>query len=322
MAIKKILAIRNDRFGEFLLNIPAFKALKNSFKDCRLTLAVNPYVKELAEKISFADKVITFEPRKHTFKEIIDLSNKLRREDYDLSVVFNPSKDSHLVSFLSAIPRRVGYSRKWGFLLNYKISDLKSKALTHEVEYNLRLAALSGARIEDRKISLEIEDHPAQEIFALHDVSLSDSLIAVHPFTSDPIKQWPFVNFQKLISFLSREHAGKILIIGGKNEKTISERFFSSIGSNVVDLTGKTDLPQLASVLKKCQVLISCDSGPMHLAAAVGIKVIALFRSDIEAKSSRRWGPWGIGHTVIEKKEITDISVDEVLIFSRAYLLK
>jgi len=78
------------------------------------------------------------------------------------------------------------------------------------------------------------------------------------------------------------------------------------------DLTGKTDLIQLAAFLKRCKVLISGDSGPVHLAACVRTPVVAIFRSDIPGKSALRWGPWGRGHSVIQKEKLADIEVDEV----------
>jgi ADP-heptose:LPS heptosyltransferase len=80
-----------------------------------------------------------------------------------------------------------------------------------------------------------------------------------------------------------------------------------------VDLVNKTSLVELAQVLKQARLLISCDSGPMHLGAAVGTPVVALFRNDLPGKTARRWGPWGPGHAVIEKSRLEDISVEEVL---------
>jgi len=81
-------------------------------------------------------------------------------------------------------------------------------------------------------------------------------------------------------------------------------------------MTGKTTLKQLASLLKKSRLLISGDSGPVHLACAVGTPVIVIFRNDIPGKSAKRWGPWGPGNFIIEKDNLCDITVDEV--FSKA----
>ena len=85
-----------------------------------------------------------------------------------------------------------------------------------------------------------------------------------------------------------------------------------TVSKDIVDLINQTSLVELAAVLKSCSLLVSCDSGPMHLAAAVGTPVVALFRNDLPGKTAKRWGPWGKGHMVIEKASLNDISVDEV----------
>ena len=87
---------------------------------------------------------------------------------------------------------------------------------------------------------------------------------------------------------------------------------FNNLNGRIKNLTGKTTLVELASILKNSKLLISGDSGPVHLACAVGTPVIALFRNDIPGKGPKRWGPWGEGNVVIEKKSLLDISVDEV----------
>tara|TARA_B100000315_G_C14581339_1_gene590630 strand:+ start:1609 stop:2586 length:978 start_codon:yes stop_codon:yes gene_type:complete len=307
-----ILLIRNDRFGEFLLNIPVFRAFKESFKDVELTLAVDSYVQDLAKEIEYVDDVIVWDNRKHTLKEIFNFSQVLRKKKFKTCLVLNPAKDSHIASFLAGIPKRAGYRRKWDFLLNCTLEDTKAKALKHEVEYNLLLTNLLGANTDDNSLNLKTDPKEALDLFNKFSIAQSDKLIAIHPFTSDTIKQWPKEKFKQLISVLESRFKGKIIIVGGKNELDENKSFLNSLGSNVINLTGQTSLMQLAAVIKGCELLISCDSGPMHLAAAVNTKVVAIFRSDIVAKSARRWGPWGKGHIVIAKDDLRKIEVSDV----------
>ena len=102
----------------------------------------------------------------------------------------------------------------------------------------------------------------------------------------------------------------KVIIVGGEEELGKSKEAF--VGLGVIDLTGKTSLLQLGAVLKICKLLISGDSGPIHLASAVGTPVLAIFRNDLQGKTAKRWGPWGKGHSEIEKNCLLDIKVDEV----------
>jgi heptosyltransferase-2 len=302
--ISRILVIRNDRFGEFLLIIPALRALKEKYPQAQITLAVAPNVAELADTIEFVHDVIIWENREHSFKEMFAFARQLKGREFDMAVVFNPNQESHLVTFLGKIPIRVGYNRKWGFLLTHKMKDEKELGLKHEVEYNLDLVALVGATTNDKSLALKIGD-----VDILGAVKGS-FVIAIHPWTSDPLKQWPLENFKQLIK---RFVGLNIVVVGGREELTKNEDFFKGIHEVILNFTGRTTLIELAEVLKKVNLLVTGDSGPAHLAAAVGTPVIALFRNDLPGKTPQRWGPWGEGHVVIERESLEDITVDEVV---------
>jgi len=312
MAIKNILAARNDRFGEFLLNIPAFRALKESYPGSRLSLAVNPYVRELAEAVDCIDEVLIWGNHKHRFRDILEFSRRLKAARFDLCVIFNPSKEFNLISFLAGVPSRIGYDRKWAVLLTQKIPDRKYLGLRHEVEYNLELAASAGASTNNRSISLNISGDALSVFAQAGDLRGGSTLIAIHPWTSDVLKQWPLENFCALARRLSLLPNARIVVIGGREELAKGADIFDNEAGRFINLTGKTSLKELASVLKRCSLLISGDSGPVHLAAAVGTPALAIFGTGIVAKGARRWGPWGAGHAVVEKPSLREIGVEEV----------
>jgi len=299
-----------------LLNIPAIKAVKETFKGSRVILAVDPYVKELAANISCADEVIAWRNGKHSLLEIIKFSNALKEKNIDIAIVMNPSKDTNIAVYLAGIPVRAGYDHKWSFLLTKKMKDLKHLGQKHEVEYNLELVGLVGAETASEKrgqthqqINIRVGSDP---IFPTGLVGSQAGFIVVHPWTSDDVKQWPVERFRELALRIVKETDSDVLIVGGPEELQKSA-IFNDLDKRIKNLTGKTTLVELASVLKKSKLLISGDSGPVHLASAVGAPVIALFRNDIPGKGPKRWGPWGEGHIVIEKKSLLDISVDEVV---------
>ena len=109
--MKKILLFRNDRLGEFLLIIPALRALKETFK-CWLTVVVNPYLQELAHCVPEIDEVFIWEMRKHKLKDIFAFSHLLGQKNFNTAIIMNPTKEAHLISFLARITARVGYNRK------------------------------------------------------------------------------------------------------------------------------------------------------------------------------------------------------------------
>ena len=312
--IKKILVVRNDRFGEFLLNIPALRALRETFPQAKITTVVDHCVRELTECIPYIDEAVEWGMRRHSLSERIGLIRTLKAETMDMAIMLNPSKEFNILTYISGIPVRVGYDKKWGFLLTHKMRDIKYLGQKHEVEYNLELVGLVGAKTKDKGLSLIVEENNLpDDLPSNRDIKDDNILIALHPWTSDHIKQWLLNNFSELSVKLLNEPAVKIIVFGGKEDLGKSSELFGGFDKRLINVTGKTTLKQLAALLKKCRLLISGDSGPVHLACAVGTPVIAIFRNDIPGKSAKRWGPWGEGSFVIEKDRLSDISVDEVL---------
>jgi len=307
---KNILIVRNDRFGEFLLNIPAIKAVKETFKESRVILAVDPYVKELAGRVPYADEVIVWRNGKHSLFETVRFGNFLKKKNIDIAIIMNPSKDTNIAVYMAGIPVRAGYACKWDFLLTQKMEDLKRLSQKHEVEYNLDLVKVIGARTQDHSLVLETgvpESHRGGGFS-----TAAVGYIVIHPWTSDPVKQWPEERFRELSLRIVKETGMDVVIVGAPAEPQ-KIALFNNLDKRIKNLTGKTTLLELAEILKNSKLLISGDSGPVHMACAVGRPVIALFRNDIPGKGPKRWGPWGEGNIVIEKKGLLDISVDEVL---------
>lgn len=313
--IKRILVVRNDRFGEFLLNIPALRALKETFPSASITLVAKPGVKELVEDSIYIDEIIIDDfSDKLNFWMLLRLVSQLGKQNFQMAVMLNPCKIFNLITFFAGIPIRVGYKRKWPFFLNKKIKDKKFEAKKHEVEYNLELVSLVGAKTNDLQITLPLRKNDLIKVdeFLVNQILNSDKLIAIHPWTSDEKKHWPLSNFITLINLLTALPNLKIALIGGKeNLDLISDDHFN-IKASVVDLVGKLTLRQSSCLLAKCKCLISADSGPVHLAAASGIPAIVLFRSQPPAVSAKRWGPWGKGHVIIQKENVQDITPGEV----------
>jgi len=286
--VNKILVIRNDRFGEFLLNIPAIRSLKESYPQSELSLAVSPEVCQLASAVECVDQVLIWD----------QVKRDLRKHRFDLAVVLNPTKEAHQAIFLAGIPLRVGYDRKWGFLLTHKMEDVKCQGTRHEVDYNLELVGLLGAKTSDKSLSIKVDD-------SLYKYFVNQKIVIIHPFTSDPVKQWPVERFRELAQRIRFELDLKVIMVG------LSQNLLE-VSDNIINMVNKTTLPELAALLKRGSLVVSGDSGPMHLSAAVGTPVVALFRNDLPGKTARRWGPWGEGHKVIEKSDLNAITVEEV----------
>ena len=158
---------------------------------------------------------------------------------------------------------------------------------------------------------LDHEWEPVRQMLAAHGLNGAAPLLAVHPWTSNPVKQWPVERFEALVEAMVSRAYGDVVIIGGPESPRW--RMPRAASGRVMDLTGQLTLPQLAALLQRSRLVISNDSGPVHLAAAVGTRTLVLFGAADSSTGPRRWGPWGERHVVIARRTMQAITVDEVL---------
>lgn len=309
--------VRTDRIGELVLTTPAIAAVRKHFPHAKITIIVNPSSVEAVEGAPFIDSMIKFDPKadyNNLFRRLA-FSWSIKKSKFDLAVIFNPSKFFNILTFLAGIPVRVGYDRKAGFLLTHKVQDKKYLCDRHEVDYNLDLIGAIGIKAADKSPYFPLSSSAEKrisEILKENDIGeVGESLIAVHPATSNPEKMWPLDRFAQICDRLSEEFNVKVVLIGGKGEQKIAGELKSRMRNPVSDLTGVLSVKELGSLLKRCRFLISNDSGPVHVSAAVGTPAIVFFGEDRPGGSSRRWGPYGEGHLVIGRPKITDITVEE-----------
>ncbi len=292
--IKQILVVRTDRMGDVLLNVPAIRALKETF-GARITLLAHRELKTLFEAIPEVDEVITYDEERwqESFTERWRLLQLVRRRHFGLAVILNPLRRMHILAFAAGIPYRLGYRRKWAFLLTHSIADKKYEGQKHEVEYNLDLVRAIGADTQDLRITLgrlaEEEAYVAQ-LCKKYALLPADTLVAIAPNTSNPAKCWPKEYFAQLIDKLIAAGV-KVAVIGAPAEHSAVLRLLAMTRQQPINLCGKLNLRQLAAFLARARLLIANDSGPVHLAAAVGTPAIVIFGRNIPGVGPRRWGP-------------------------------
>ena len=325
-AATKLLFIRTDRLGETLLNLPAVAALKTAFPQSSVTFLAHPDLVTLLSAAPGVDAVMECPrtPPRPWWRQAIRLAKQLRHGRFQIAVVSNPKKELHLAVFLAGIPVRIGYARKWAWTLTHRVTDNKALGEHHEVEYNLNLLkALGISASSTPSYQLPVSGEARQEIsqfLSRLSVGETDRLVAIHPWTSNPKKQWPVERFRALITRLAQLTGVKPVVIGGQEERAREAALMRGRSHQALSLVGRLSLTELAALLQKVRVLVSNDSGPMHLAAAVGTPVVALFGTDDPATGPPRWGPWGSGHTVIWKPTMDAIELEEVWQAVQRYL--
>ncbi len=304
---RRILIVRTDRIGDVLLSTPVIKALRYNYPDAYIAMMVSPYAKDIVEGNPYLDKVIIYDKDgKHkSWQRSVKFARNLKKKKFDLAIVLHPTNRVHLVTFFAGIPRRIGYNLKLGFLLTDRIKHAKQLGQKHELEYNLDLVRHLGIPAEDKTLfmPLKLESEKwAKELFKEEGLKETDKLLAIHPGASCPSKVWPNERFAQVADRLAEKYGFKILVVSGPKDIALAQNVLGHLRYPAVNLAGKTSVSQLASILKRCSLFISNDSGPVHVASAVGTPVISIFGRNQPGLSPRRWGPTGKNDRVLHQE--------------------
>jgi len=145
-------------------------------------------------------------------------------------------------------------------------------------------------------------ENSVEALLSQEDINKSDRLIAIHPSASCPSRIWPNERFAQVADKLIEKYAFKVLVIAGPKHILLAQNVIKHMHHPAINLAGKISLAQLASVLKRCKLFISNDSGPVHLASAVGVPVISIFGRNQKGLSPKRWGPVGSKGRILHKE--------------------
>lgn len=305
--------IRTDRIGDVLLSTPAIKAVRDAYPNAHIAIMVRPYAADIVDGNPYLDEVILYD-KDGQHKSIfgtLKFTIGLRKKRFDLAIILHPTNRSNIIPFLAGIPERVGYDRKGGIFLTKKLKDTKHLGEKHEIDYNLDVLRAAGlpcrqAGIEAKDRTLYMPVRPEDEriidrFFVLNELDNNDMVIAIHPGASCPSKRWPAFRFGRVADELIDKHKVKIVVIGGPADiKTVKEVESGMLHRPII-LSEDHSLGEVAALLKRCRMFISNDSGPVHIAVAVGTPVISIFGRIDPGLSPRRWGPTGPNDIVIHK---------------------
>jgi heptosyltransferase-2 len=294
-AAQRILFVRTDRMGDLLMNLPAVRLLRQAYPKAWIALLADARSAELVKGHPDLDEVITVDAAalKSGFRARLDLARRLREARFDLAVLSNPDKWLHFIAFLADIPERIGWRHKWAFLLSKSRSEPKDKTGRHQTEWNLDLAALVTDKKWDGRMMLPVDESAKRRVEERlrYECAGESGVIAVHPGTSNPAKRWSEEKFAELCRRLEAE-GFRIVLIGGGEVHEAAQRIASSCGA-AVNWAGALSLAELTAFLGNARVklLISSDSGPVHIAWIRGTPVVALYAKNDPGSNPVRWGP-------------------------------
>lgn len=304
--IKRILIVRTDRIGDLLLSTGVIKAVRDRYAHAYIAMMVSGFTKEIVDGNPYLDEVITYDKddKHRSWYRSLKFSQNLKKKRFDLAIILHPTNRVHLITFLANIPRRVGYDRKLGFLLTDRLKHEKQLGEKHESEYNLDLIRYLGIEPAENRLLMPIKQESeewAEELFKQEKINKNHKLVAIHPGASCPSKIWPNERFALVADKLVKKYAARILLVAGPRDIVLAENILRYMHHPLINLAGKTSLSQLASLLKRCDLFISNDSGPVHIASALGIPVISIFGRKQAGLGPVRWGPSGLKDRFLHK---------------------
>jgi len=299
MTQKNILVMQTGGWiGDMILLTPSLRALRKKFPGARIQMLVNPLVGGLMERNPYIDDVMVYDKRgEHRgIQQMRRMANRLKEKPFDMAVILHPtSVRSAILSFMAGISERIGTNlRGRGLFLTTKI---KEQTNIHEVERYLDIVSPVVDSDHDGKLEFwgigEDEEKFAKRVLA----DLTGHIVGINPSTTWPSKQWPAERFSALADLLSQQFGANILLTGGPNDVRLGDEIMGRLSWKPLNLVGKTSLWQLGALIKRCDLYITCDSGPMHISAAVETPTVALFGPTDPV----RHRPYGESHVVIKK---------------------
>ena len=330
-----ILIVKLSAIGDVIHTLPSLAALRLLYPDAHITWVVEEAAADIVKNHPYLNSVIVSQ-RKSWYKDIQNskilkplfnmrsLIKELRQRPYDLVIDFHGLFKSSIIVLLSSGKRKLGYDSLQelsGLFLNKKIPEDMNK---HAVDRYLDLTRYLGAKIDKAEFVLPPNNDAeanVQILMSKHNLN-DENFIAINPIAYWETKLWDDDNFARLADLIKNNLKMNVVFTG--SEKSIIEGITSKMQTRGINLGGQTTLLELAQVYKKARLVITTDSGPMHLAAAVGTPVVALFGPTDPART----GPYGEGHTIVRaglpcspcflkkcqtRKCMQDISPEQVL---------
>jgi lipopolysaccharide heptosyltransferase II len=305
--IRRILFIRIDRIGDLVLSTPALRAIKDVYPLSELTVLASSANAPVIDPNPHADRILVFHPD-GGWKEWFGTIKRLRAGAYDLAV--DPYQGyalkTAIITFLSGAKLRIGYE-SYGRGIFYNVAVMECKEPHHLVDVVLNALKPIGIDTANRSPEMFItneEKKLAQDWLEANRLGLKP-IIGVHPGAFYPTQRWPSKYFSELIRSIQINGEHDVIVFGGPGDTVIVDEILSGLDHNPQICTG-SDLRRFAAILSRCSILICNNSGPLHIASALGIPTISFMGPTVK----EIWSPIGHMHRVLRIDTLPCIGCD------------
>jgi heptosyltransferase-2 len=308
--IKRILVRGPNWLGDAVMCEPALRGLRKLFPDAQIALLVKPAVADLFVGHPALTRVLTYDTKgRHAgLSGKWALAGQLRRQGFDLAVLFQNAFEAAFLTFLAGVPRRYGYATDGrSLLLSDPVAAPDRRTLVHQVRYYwelLKPLGLTGDPSAPELVVFPEEEQAMAGRFAQGGLTATDVVVGINPgSTYGGAKRWLPERFAEVTERLcrtireSREQQASVVIFGAKGEEQLGREIAARLSSRSLILSGATTIRELMAAVKRCAMLLTNDTGPMHIASAFQVPVVAIFGPT----DWRTTSPFGSAHTIVRQ---------------------
>lgn len=305
---KRILLIELAGIGDTLLSSPAIRNLRRNYPDSSIYFLTFAESAELIQKSPYLDRVFVFHKGLKSFFNNILVLNELRGLHIDAAINLYQHLSLkgviNMALLLKFIRPKKTLGRNTdgkGFFYDIKIED-KIDTKKHDVEYKLDLIQALGCDIEDKRLEVWFDDFDTKRVKEfLEESSIlnSDFLIGINPGARRPTRRWNWENFAKVVEVLAKSYGAKIIITGTKDESWLAKKISLKMSTQPIDASSKLSLTQLIALIKRCNLYVSNDTAPMHIANALKIPLVAII-----GPGTMKTAPYQKDNCIFLKKDV------------------
>jgi lipopolysaccharide heptosyltransferase II len=302
--------VRLDSLGDVLMTTPALRALKQSLPGVHLTLWTSRAGARAAKLVSEVDDVLVFDA---PWMKVVaaeagaaacgEMIGRLVAGRFDGAVIFTVFSQNPLPAavycHLAGIPRRLAYCREnpYGLLTGWEREPDNRESLRHEVRRQLDLVRTIGAVTSDERLSVRVAEEDRRTVSAI----LAEAKLAerphwavVHPGASAPSRRYSAAAFSEVIRRLQTRHEWRVILTGSDEERPLIDEIRNAAGISALSLAGRLSIGQLAALIERAPLLISNNTGPVHIAAGLGTPIV-----DLYAQTNMQHTPWQVDHRIL-----------------------
>jgi|GEM_PF-2867816 len=283
--MKKIfVASQHLNLGDILLETPVFRAIKETYPDCKVIMMAAPPAREILKGHPFIDELIIYSKKD---SPITALKYIKKIWHFDLALILDHSYRNGLFAKLAGIPMRIGQSDKKGDkpCLTYEVLPPKSRVPLYEAEKFLNIARVADITTDNYSLSMapakESEKAKVHQLLTQNNINDTDNFIVIAPYSLSNLKNWPEKNYQVIIDFLQSKNY-KVILVSGKENRERAEFF-----NGCYNFAGLTNIREMTYLISLSQLIICGCTSALHFASTTPTKIIALYGPT----SSEQWAP-------------------------------